>query len=178
MAYHIKDVWELNLTEFDFALSLAVQIHNPLFYSLDLLYLVFWAQNFHETQNKKIAKPFRPQVRNCFNYFFSCWNPGYRSWWSHISTFSVFLTEQIASRIPVYEARNCWYKFPIRVLIGSLSLLRQKAHCASDCGRTARICLSSPKPIEMPFSSSVHLICLEKIQFISVIISEGRSQSV
>lgn len=37
----LKDVCELNLTEFDFALSLAVQIHNPLFYSLDLLYLVF-----------------------------------------------------------------------------------------------------------------------------------------
>lgn len=41
MAYHSKDVCELNLTEFDFALSLAVRIHNPLFYSLDLLHLVF-----------------------------------------------------------------------------------------------------------------------------------------
>lgn len=133
---------------------------SSVFYSLDLLYSVFWAQNFCETWNKKISKASRPRVRNCFNYFFSCWNPGYSSWWSLISTFSVFLTEQITSRIPVYEGRHHWYKFPSRVLIGRVSLLKQKTHCASDCGHRAKTYLSSLKPIKIPFPLSVHLICL------------------
>lgn len=30
--------------------------------------------------------------------------------------FSVFLTGQIAGRVPVYEGRSCLYKFPIRIL--------------------------------------------------------------
>lgn len=67
-------------------------------------------------QHEKTAQPFRPQIRNCFNSFFDAaqeLGPD-----EAISAlFPVFLTEQIASRIPVYEGRNSSYKFPIRFLM-------------------------------------------------------------